>query len=82
MALVDTHGKCMASVYMEISCIIFQSRGIHAKQDKMWSDISGIASPALLPPHAVIGLVVKDPRLKLPPKKIKLYPEPKGNLVG
>lgn len=40
-------------------------------QKQLWEAMKGAASPAQLPPHSVLALVVKDPRQYLPAKRMK-----------
>ena len=48
---------------------------IHWQQSNMWHHMTGVLSPAELTPHCILGLTVTDPRLQLPAKKGKTYPE-------
>lgn len=41
------------------------------EKKEYWQSISSLSSPSQLPPHMVVGLVVKDPRLKRPLKRTK-----------
>ena len=51
---------------------------IHEKQSRMWRHLTGILSPAQLPPHCSLGLTVTDPRLQLPAKRGKTYLDIEG----
>ena len=53
---------------------------IHEQQNSVWGHLAGVLSPAELPPHCVLGLTVTDPRLQLPTKKGKTYPDIEGNV--
>ena len=50
----------------------------HEQQKVMWQHATGLLSPAELPPHCVLGLTVTDPRLQLPAKRGKTYPNIEG----
>ncbi|XP_063236324.1 ribonucleases P/MRP protein subunit POP1 [Bacillus rossius redtenbacheri] len=40
-----------------------------------WRALARSASPAQMPPHAVLGITLFDPRFNLPPKRIKAVPD-------
>lgn len=41
------------------------------KQKENWMKMAGGSSPSIFPPHSVISLLVKDPRLGMPQKRTK-----------
>jgi ribonuclease P/MRP protein subunit POP1 len=47
-------------------------------QATLWQSLKGAASPAQLPPHLVLALTIRDPRLQLPSKRTKAVPDEKG----
>ena len=51
---------------------------LHEQQKVTWQHATGLLSPAELPPHCVLGLTVTDPRLQLPAKRGKTYPNIEG----
>ncbi|XP_049958861.1 ribonucleases P/MRP protein subunit POP1 [Schistocerca serialis cubense] len=44
-------------------------------QKQLWETLKGAASPAQLPPHSVLALIVTDPRRYLPAKRMKCNPD-------
>ena len=44
----------------------------HTAQVEAWTKVRNCSSPAVAPPHCVLGLTVRDPRLLLPPKRNKI----------
>ncbi len=52
----------------------------HVGQAAAWCALSGSLSPAELPPRCVLGLTVEDPRLQLPAKRGKTYPDVEGKI--
>ncbi|PSN54054.1 hypothetical protein C0J52_03083 [Blattella germanica] len=44
-------------------------------QNKLWESLRSTTSPAQLPPHSVLALTVRDPRLQLPSKRTKAVPD-------
>lgn len=48
---------------------------VHKQQWRTWNSLKMCQSPAEVPPHSVLGLTVRDPRIFLPPKKTKITQE-------
>ena len=49
-----------------------RARNIHLQQASAWTQIAQLPSGLYLPPHTVLGLTVKDPRLRIPQKRTKV----------
>lgn len=60
----DEDSKWWQMYYMKKSC-----RKVLKEQHNVWACACEAASPAELPPHMVLGLTVRDPRLFIPQKK-------------
>ncbi len=54
---------------------------IHGQQRAVWERLAGALSPAEAPPRCVLGLTVRDPRLQLPVKRGKTYPDLEGTFT-
>ncbi|XP_064606421.1 ribonucleases P/MRP protein subunit POP1-like [Liolophura sinensis] len=48
---------------------------VHQHQWRTWNSLKMCQSPSEVPPHCVVGLTVRDPRIFLPPKKTKATQE-------
>ncbi|XP_072007612.1 ribonucleases P/MRP protein subunit POP1 [Engystomops pustulosus] len=50
----------------------------HGNQESLFKLLKGLDTPAMIPSGTVLGLTVGDPRLNLPNKRTKSYPNPES----
>lgn len=72
----DSVTKGSSRRWWEVFYVSGAAQEVNRKQRELWESLRGVQSPGQLPAHCVIGLTVRDPRLLIPDKKLRISEKP------